>query len=152
MVPLAMLLRTSQYVDGRARGGNRTRNRGLETHFALENAAIVDPAKVVRTALENAVSVASVLLLTEATMTERPEKTKELRRQNRRYSHPPSPLRSTEHSCRNGRDYYEGQRDDYREREVPSVRSHSITPVSAGTGPRGRNDWDSADDGAAGKE
>jgi chaperonin GroEL len=31
---------------------------------------IVDPTKVVRVALENAVSVASVLLLTEATMTE----------------------------------------------------------------------------------
>jgi chaperonin GroEL len=40
----------------------------------LLEAGIVDPVKVVRTALENAVSVASVLLLTEATMTERPEK------------------------------------------------------------------------------
>jgi chaperonin GroEL len=39
----------------------------------LVEAGIVDPAKVVRTALENAVSVASVLLLTEATMTEIPE-------------------------------------------------------------------------------
>lgn len=34
---------------------------------------IIDPAKVVRVALENAVSVASVLLLTEATMTEIPD-------------------------------------------------------------------------------
>ena len=34
---------------------------------------IIDPVKVVRTALENAVSVAGVLLLTEATMTEKPE-------------------------------------------------------------------------------
>ena len=34
---------------------------------------IIDPTKVVRIALENAVSVASVLLLTEATMTEAPE-------------------------------------------------------------------------------
>lgn len=33
---------------------------------------VVDPTKVVRIALENAVSVASVLLLTEATMTEIP--------------------------------------------------------------------------------
>jgi chaperonin GroEL len=31
---------------------------------------IIDPTKVVRLALENAVSVAGVLLLTEATMTE----------------------------------------------------------------------------------
>jgi len=35
---------------------------------------IIDPTKVVRVALENAVSVASTLLLTEATLTEVPEK------------------------------------------------------------------------------
>ena len=40
----------------------------------LIETGIVDPTKVVRLALENAVSVASVLLLTEATMTEVPEK------------------------------------------------------------------------------
>ena len=34
---------------------------------------IVDPAKVVRVALENAVSVAGVLLLTEATLNQVPE-------------------------------------------------------------------------------
>lgn len=39
----------------------------------LVEAGIIDPTKVVRIALENAVSVASVLLLTEATMTEEPE-------------------------------------------------------------------------------
>ncbi|NBO91155.1 MAG: chaperonin GroEL [Planctomycetia bacterium] len=39
----------------------------------LVEAGIIDPTKVVRTALENAVSVASVLLLTEATLTEAPE-------------------------------------------------------------------------------
>jgi len=37
-------------------------------------AGIVDPTKVMRVALENAVSVASILLLTEATMTNLPEK------------------------------------------------------------------------------
>jgi chaperonin GroEL len=42
----------------------------------LVQAGIIDPVKVVRIALENAVSVASVLLLTEATMTERREKPK----------------------------------------------------------------------------
>jgi chaperonin GroEL len=42
----------------------------------LVQAGIIDPTKVVRVALENAVSVASVLLLTEATMTEIPEKEK----------------------------------------------------------------------------
>jgi len=40
----------------------------------LVERGIIDPTKVVRTALENAVSVASVLLLTEATLTEAPEK------------------------------------------------------------------------------
>lgn len=39
----------------------------------LLEAGIVDPTKVVRTALENAVSVAGTLLLTEATLTEIPE-------------------------------------------------------------------------------
>lgn len=39
----------------------------------LVAAGIVDPTKVVRVALENAVSVASLLLLTEATITEIPE-------------------------------------------------------------------------------
>ena len=34
---------------------------------------IIDPTKVVRIALENAVSVASLLLLSEATLTELPE-------------------------------------------------------------------------------
>jgi chaperonin GroEL len=42
----------------------------------LMEAGIIDPTKVVRIALENAVSVASLLLLTEATMTEVPEKAK----------------------------------------------------------------------------
>ena len=44
----------------------------------LIEAGIIDPTKVVRIALENAVSVASVLLLTEATMTEieEPEKSR----------------------------------------------------------------------------
>jgi chaperonin GroEL len=43
----------------------------------LIEAGIIDPTKVVRVALENAVSVASVLLLTEATMTEIPEEKRE---------------------------------------------------------------------------
>jgi len=45
--------------------------RGL--YVDLFEAGIIDPTKVVRVALENAVSVASVLLLTEATLTMIPE-------------------------------------------------------------------------------
>jgi chaperonin GroEL len=42
-------------------------------YVVLVEAGIIDPTKVVRLALENAVSVAGVLLPTEATMTEVPE-------------------------------------------------------------------------------
>jgi chaperonin GroEL len=37
---------------------------------------IVDPAKVTRTALQNAASIASLLLTTECMITDRPEKEK----------------------------------------------------------------------------
>ena len=46
----------------------------------LIEAGIVDPTKVVRMALENAVSVAGVLLLTEATLTEVPDPKAEVAR------------------------------------------------------------------------
>lgn len=46
----------------------------LNRYTDLVAAGIIDPTKVVRVALENAVSVASTLLLTEATMTDIPEK------------------------------------------------------------------------------
>jgi chaperonin GroEL len=45
------------------------------TYRDLVEAGIVDPTKVVRLALEHAVSVAGVLLLAEATLTELPEET-----------------------------------------------------------------------------
>jgi chaperonin GroEL len=54
--------------------GNTGFDAARKQYVDLLEAGIVDPAKVVRMALENAVSVASVLLLTEATMTEEPEK------------------------------------------------------------------------------
>jgi chaperonin GroEL len=49
-----------------------------QEYVDLYEAGIVDPTKVMRIALENAVSVASVLLLTEATMTELPEEERAL--------------------------------------------------------------------------
>ena len=56
---------------------NGTGNFGFDAAKAeyvdLVAAGIIDPTKVVRMALENAVSVAGVLLLTEATLTEIPE-------------------------------------------------------------------------------
>ena len=60
---------------------NGTGNFGFDAakgeYVDLVTAGIIDPTKVVRTALENAVSVAGVLLLTEATLTEVPEPEKE---------------------------------------------------------------------------
>jgi chaperonin GroEL len=59
-----------------AGAGNLGFDAARKEYVDLVAAGIVDPTKVVRIALENAVSVASVLLLTEATMTEIPEKEK----------------------------------------------------------------------------
>jgi chaperonin GroEL len=62
-------------VVGQMRGGKA--NYGFDAsrnqYVDLVEAGIIDPTKVVRMALENAVSVAGVLLLTEATLTELPE-------------------------------------------------------------------------------
>jgi chaperonin GroEL len=57
--------------------GNEGFDAGRKEYVDLIEAGIIDPTKVVRIALENAVSVASILLLTEATMTEIPENNKE---------------------------------------------------------------------------
>jgi len=65
-------------VDRMLHGDGNTGFDAARKQFVdLLAAGIIDPVKVVRIALENAVSVASVLLLTEATMTERPEKPRE---------------------------------------------------------------------------
>jgi chaperonin GroEL len=50
--------------------GNLGFDAARKAYVDLMEAGIIDPTKVVRLALENAVSVASTLLLTEATMTE----------------------------------------------------------------------------------
>jgi chaperonin GroEL len=52
---------------------------GRGTYVDLIEAGIIDPTKVVRVAIENAVSVAGVLLLTEATLTEVPDAKPEAR-------------------------------------------------------------------------
>jgi chaperonin GroEL len=57
----------------RAGSGNFGFDAARAEYVDLAEAGIIDPTKVVRVALENAVSVAGVLLLTEATLTEIPE-------------------------------------------------------------------------------
>ncbi|MGZ3278478.1 MAG: chaperonin GroEL [Caulobacteraceae bacterium] len=68
-------------VVARMREGQGTMgfDAARNTYVDLVEAGIIDPAKVVRVALENAVSVASMLLLTEATMTDLPEPKREPR-------------------------------------------------------------------------
>ena len=78
-----------QIADNSAVDGGVVVNKMLEStgsmgfdaarkqYVDLMEAGIVDPTKVVRIALQNAVSVASILLLTEATMTEKPEQKKD---------------------------------------------------------------------------
>ncbi|HKZ97409.1 MAG TPA: chaperonin GroEL [Hyphomicrobiaceae bacterium] len=61
----------ARMLDGK---GNYGFDAARNQYVDLVEAGIIDPTKVVRIALENAISVASVLLLTEATMTEVPEK------------------------------------------------------------------------------
>jgi chaperonin GroEL len=57
--------------------GNEGFDASKKEYVDLVETGIIDPTKVVRVGLENAVSVASILLLTEATMTEIPEEKKE---------------------------------------------------------------------------
>jgi len=53
--------------------GNQGFNARTEEYEDLVKAGVIDPTKVVRTALQNAASVASMLLTTEAMVAEKPE-------------------------------------------------------------------------------
>jgi chaperonin GroEL len=57
--------------------GNFGYNALLDQYEDLMQAGIVDPTKVVRSALENAVSAASMLLTTECVVAEKPEEKKD---------------------------------------------------------------------------
>jgi chaperonin GroEL len=52
-------------------------NAATDTYEDLVKAGVIDPTKVTRVALENAASVASLLIMTEATVVEKPEKEKQ---------------------------------------------------------------------------
>ncbi|HWP99882.1 MAG TPA: TCP-1/cpn60 chaperonin family protein, partial [Vicinamibacterales bacterium] len=54
-------------------------NAQTETYENLVQAGVIDPTKVVRIALQNAASIASLLLTTEALVSELPEEKKESR-------------------------------------------------------------------------
>jgi chaperonin GroEL len=77
--PARQIAENSSYDGGVVvdRMRNGTGNYGFDAakseYVDLVEAGIIDPTKVVRVALENAVSVASLLLLADATLTEIPE-------------------------------------------------------------------------------
>jgi chaperonin GroEL len=79
--PARTIARNSEMDDGvvvarmLAEAGNIGFDAAAKSYVDMYEAGIIDPTKVVRIGLENAVSIASVLLLTEATLTEVPEKT-----------------------------------------------------------------------------
>jgi chaperonin GroEL len=52
-------------------------NAATDTYEDLVDAGVIDPTKVARTALQNAASVASLLLTTDALVSDLPEKEKE---------------------------------------------------------------------------
>jgi chaperonin GroEL len=77
--PTRQIAENSGFDDGvvvaqmRSGKGNIGFDAARGEYVDLVEAGIIDPTKVVRMALENAVSVAGVLMLTEATLTELPE-------------------------------------------------------------------------------
>ena len=60
-------------VDARERDERGRRFNANERYEDLVAAGVIDPAKVVRSALQNAASVAALLLTTEAVMSRTPE-------------------------------------------------------------------------------
>ncbi len=54
--------------------GDQGFNAQTETYENLVQTGVIDPTKVVRSALQNAASIASLLLTTEAVITQMPEK------------------------------------------------------------------------------
>src|SRR5258705_1224544 len=62
--------------EGRKRKGNEGYDVANDEYTDLVKAGIVDPTKVTRSALQNAASIAGLLLTTEALVTEIPEKEK----------------------------------------------------------------------------
>jgi chaperonin GroEL len=59
------------------KGKNEGYDADKDTYCDLVSAGVIDPAKVVRTALENAASVAALLLTTESLVTEIPKQEEE---------------------------------------------------------------------------
>ena len=89
------------------KGKNEGYNADKDEYGDLVAAGVIDPAKVVRTALQNAASVAALLLTTESLITEIPKEEEEARRR-------PSPRPRRWHGrngWRHGRNGWHGRHD-----------------------------------------
>jgi hypothetical protein len=75
LVPIQGSIVVSRIKDGK---GEERYNAASDTYENLVSAGVIDPVKVVRTALQNASSIASLLLTTEALVSEIPEDKKEM--------------------------------------------------------------------------
>lgn len=73
------LIAKAREVSSQAQGFNLLKTDSVETAVAVDmfKEGIIDPVKVVRTAVQNAISVASMILTTEALVTDIPEDKKE---------------------------------------------------------------------------
>ena len=63
-------------VSGKGKSGNYGYNAAADSYGDLVEAGVIDPAKVTRTALQNAASIAGLLLTTEALVADIPEEDK----------------------------------------------------------------------------
>ncbi|MFD0892522.1 chaperonin GroEL [Luteolibacter ambystomatis] len=66
--------REGALIVSRVKGGAEGYNVATDTYEDLIASGVVDPTKVTRSALQNAASIAGLLLTTEALITEKPEK------------------------------------------------------------------------------
>jgi len=71
----AVVVQNVRQANGKSK--NWGYNAATETYEDLVKSGVIDPTKVVRTALQNAASVASLLLTTDALVSDLPEKEKE---------------------------------------------------------------------------
>ena len=61
-------------VGDEDRDGGESNNASKEEYVDMKKAGIVDPTKVTRSALQNAASIASMVITTESLVTDIPEK------------------------------------------------------------------------------
>ena len=96
--------------------GNFGYNAATDTYEDLVKAGVIDPTKVTRTALQNAASVATLLLTSDALIAEKPKDAQEGRRRR--------PRRRLRHVL--NRDFWDRWAARQRPNDVPHVHRTAI--------------------------